>query len=257
LRDFLHERTSATVAIGVSLFAVVWLIGLGWPLHATITPPTPLFVGEVHKGAAPTAVSLNGEPGQYRVVVNGHLPMTADRASHGGTYHLRVKDDGSLDSVVQGDFTETWRRQRIGRRGGLPVRVVHSVAQHRISSDSGHDLNIALVDLSGDAGNSVGVEVFKQAVSTGLLAGIGVVVTAGAIAIDAWRTDVSHEGLMTIETLAALGGVAAFRAFGAAHPGFGDLVINGLLGALPGAAAGAALWRAAGSQARKLMAAAK
>lgn len=257
LRDFLNERTSTSVAIGVAVFAVVWLIGLGWPLHAIITPAPPLFVGEIHTGAAPTTVSLNGEPGQYRVVVNGHLPVTSDRGSHGGTYHLRLKDDASLDNIVQGDFSETWRRQRIGRKGGLPVRVVHSVVQHRISSDSGHDLNLALVDLSGDAGSSVSVEVFKQAVSSGLLAGIGVVLTAGALAVDAWRNDVSYEGLMTIETLAALGGVAAFRAFGAAHPGFGDLIINGILGALPGAGLGAVLWRAVGSQARKMLAPSK
>jgi hypothetical protein len=52
-----------------------------------------------------------------RVVVTGHMPASNDKGNHGGTYHLRVKDDAS-DQIVEGAFTEAWRRQRIGRRGG-------------------------------------------------------------------------------------------------------------------------------------------
>jgi hypothetical protein len=253
LRDFLDERTPTMVAVGVGIFACVWLVGLGWPLHASVTPPPPLFVGELRTGTEPTKVPLDGNGGQYRVVVSGHMPATNDKSNHGGTYHLRLQDDGSLDQIVQGDFTETWRRQRIGRKGALPVRVIHNVAQHRFSSGTGHDLKLALVDLTGDVGSSVSVEVFKQAVSTILLTTIGVMLTAGALVVDALRADVTHEGLMTIETLAALVGIAAFRSFGGAHAGFGDLLINALLGAVPGAALGALLWRSTGAQIRKML----
>lgn len=257
LRDFLHEQTPVIVAVGVAVFACAWMAGLGWPLHATITPPPPLFVGELRAGAPASTVPLNATPGQYRVVVSGHLPAAADKASHGGTYRLHVKDDDGLDQVVAGTFSESWQRKRLGRRGGVPVRVAHSVAQHRIQSGSGHDLNIALLELTGDVGSSVGIEVFKQAVSRALLTTIGVVLTTAALIVDAWRTDVTHEGLMTIETLAALGGVIAFRAFGAAHAGFGDLFVNGVMGAVPGAAVGAILWRVAGAPVRKLLRSAK
>jgi len=44
-------------------------------------------------------------------------------------------------------------------------------------------------------------------------------------------------------TLAALAGVAAFRAFASARPGFGELIVYGGLGTLIGLAAGAGLWR--------------
>ena len=252
LRDFIHEATPRHIALGVTAFAGAWLIGLGWPLYSAVSPPPPLFVGELHPGTAASTVPLDGA-GQYRVVVIGHLPATADQANHGGTYQLRMQDGSHLDQVVRGEFTETWRRQRLGRRGSVPVRVAHSVAQHRITSDDGRALSLALLDLGGDAGKSVTVEVFKQSVSTTVMSAIGIVLTAGALAVDAWRSDVAHDGLMTIETMATLGGLAAFRAFGAAHAGFGDLFLNGLLGAVPGAAVGVILWRAAGAQARRFL----
>lgn len=254
LRNFLSERTSTLVAAGVGVFALAWIVGLGWPLHATINAPPPVFAGELKVNAAPSTVPLNGATGQYRIVVSGHVPQTNDRASHGGHYRIHVNDDANLDSVIEGDFSENWQRQRIGRRGGLPVRVVHSVTQHRIISSSGHDLSLALAELNGNAGTSVGVEVFMQAVSTTLLAAIGLVLTAAALVVDALRADATREGVMTMETLAAVGGIAAFRAFGAAHAGFGDLLVNGLVGGVPGAAAGALLWRVAGAHVRKLIA---
>ena len=250
LRDFLDERTPARIAIAVGVFAFVWLIGLGWPLHATVTPPPPLFAGELRANGEATKVALDGDGGQYRVVVSGHMPATNDKGSHGGTYKMRLKDDGSLDEIVQGDFSETWRRQRIGRKGGLPVRVIHNIAQHRITT-AGHDLNVSLVELTGDVGSSVSIEIFKQAVSTMLLTAIGVVLITGALVVDAWRTEVKHDGMMTTETVAALLGISAFRAFGAAHPGFGDLLINGMLGGLVGAGFGALLWWLTGARIRK------
>lgn len=253
VRDFLSEHTPMTVAAFVAAFACIWMIGMGWPLYATINPGLPLFAGELQPGAAPSTVPLRGDAGQYRVVVTGHLPAGSDRANHEGQYNLRVQDDAGLDRLVHGELSESWQRKRIGRRGNLPVRVAHNVAQHRIESDSGHDLSIRLLDLTGDAGRSLSVEVFKQAVSTVVLTTIGVVLTAGALVVDAWRADVAYEGLMTIQTVAVLAGLAAFRAFGSAHAGFGDLLINGLLGAVPGAGVGTLLWRVAGARVRKAL----
>jgi hypothetical protein len=252
VRDFIHERTPKRVAVAVGLFACAWLIGLGWPLLTAVNPPPPLFVGELHRGSAPATVRLD-EAGHYRVVVTGHLPAAADRSSHAGTYQLRMQDGGALDQVVRGEFTESWRMRRLGRRGSVSTRIAHSVTQHRIASENGGVLSLTLLDLSGDVGSSVSVEVFKQPVSSTIMTALGIVLTAGALAVDAWRFDVAHDGLMTIETTAALGGLAAFRAFGAAHAGFGDLFVNGLLGAIPGAAVGAMLWRAAGVRARTFL----
>jgi hypothetical protein len=253
LRDFLSEHTPRLVSIVVVVFACAWLAGLGWPLSASINPPPPLFSDELRAGGPSATVPVNGNAGQYRIVVSGHLPQTNEQTGHNGHYRLRVNDGADVDRIVEGDFTENWRRQRIGRRGGLPVRVVHSVVQHRLTLGGGHDMSLALTELSGNVGSSVHVEVYRQAVSTSVLTAIGIVLAAGALVLDGWRVDAVREGLMTIETLAAFGGVAAFRSFGAANPGFGDLLVNMLIGVVPGAAAGALLWRTAGASLRRFV----
>src|SRR5262249_47958828 len=143
-------------------------------------------------------------------------------------YELHVGDGADLDRVFAGDFSETYKQQRIGRRGGVPVRVVHAVEQHRITSSSGKDLSLSLADLKPEQG-SVTVEVFRSPVSLLMLAIIGVILTVAALVVDVLRPDTPSDGLMTIETISAVVALIAFRQLAHAHPAFGDLIIDGAL----------------------------
>jgi len=253
LRAFIDERTAATRAALVGAFAVAWAGVAFYALYSTVNPPPPLFTSELKAQAPPVTVPLQGVAGSYRIVVEGHFLPSKEQASQSGHYRLRVAD--GTEKMIEGDFTEGWRRQRLGRRGSVPVHTVHALGQHTVDSASGDRLTLELTEVSAGIRDTVTVQVYRAAFSTTLLAAFGALLVAAALVIDAWRGTEPGDALMTMETLAVVLGIAAFRSFAPPRPSFGDLIVNGLLGAIAGVPAGALLWRLTRTRLRRLFAA--
>jgi hypothetical protein len=249
LRDFIDERTNARRALVVAGFAAAFAVATIYPLEQTLFPGRPLASGELALGGAPIAVQADAG-GAYRIVVDGHLPQSSDRASQSETYRLRVERDGVEPIEVTGEFSDRWSMRRLGRRGSAPVHIVRATAQHTVEVPSGATFRVALADLSPKGGEAVSIRVHRApAPSAPVLVGAGVALVSAAAVIDAWRLGES-EGLMTALTFGAVVWIGAFRRFAPAHPGFGDLAFNGAIGGLAGLVGGAGLWRAVRSRLR-------
>jgi len=223
LSPFLDGGTTLGIAGAVIIFACAWSLIIFWPFHHTIDAPPPVFAGEIHAAKPPVMVPLHGEGGRYRIVIRGYFPPSSAQATRAAHYRLHVVDGAGLDLVLDGDFTDTWRQRRLGRRGRFPVHIVKDITQHKIESASGQDLTLALTETSGGMSNVVSVEISAVAFALPLFAALGAVLTAAALVIDTWRPIVPRNGIMTMETLAALFGGAAFGSFAGWRPGFVDL----------------------------------
>jgi hypothetical protein len=253
LSPFLDEGTKLGVAGAVITFACAWSLIIFWPLHHTIYAPPPVFTGEIHAGRPPVMVPLHGEAGRYRIVLRGYFPPTSAQTTRAAHYRLHVLDGAGLDVVLEGDFTDTWRQRRVGRRGRFPVHVVSDISQHKIESASGKDLSLALTETGGGMSDVVSVEVAAAGFALPLFAALGAVLAAAALVIDTWRPTVPRNGIITMETLAALVGGAAFSSLAGWRPGFVDLVVSVFAGVVVGAPAGAILWRVASAPVQRLL----
>lgn len=235
--DFIHERTSPATATTLLAFsALLAFVALG-PLYEFLVPGAPLATVELHAGDAEAVLPLGGIAGAYRLVLDGHLTPSGGQVTRTIPYKLRVSADGGEPQSFEGEFSERWGRQRLGRRGSATVHVVRGSTQFQIDDSSGGDLHVALESL-GEGGSSVTAQVYRLAFSTWLFVGLGVALTAAAALIDSWRETGATELMLTTTTLCVLFAVASIRRFASPHPEFGDFFFHGGVGAIVGLATG-------------------
>ncbi|MFM8409034.1 MAG: hypothetical protein ACKOCT_02060 [Alphaproteobacteria bacterium] len=242
LRAFLGERLAGIVP---ALLAAVGLAFLGatlFTLLRTVSPGAAVATGELVPKGAPLDVKGEGKPGDYRVVVEGHLPPTQAQASQGEHYEMAVSRGGSVVETFGGDFSERWSERRLGRRGTAPVRTVRDVDQHVVSDPDGSGFQLALQSIVPGEGRSVTVNVVPDTFPTWPLVALGVLLGAAALALDAWRSVDPGDATLSAFVFAGLLGMAAFRRFAPAHPGLPELIFNLVAGGLAGWALSAALW---------------
>lgn len=244
VRPFLGERVGGTIAGLLGLFAV----GLGatafYSLYRSVFLPPAIVAADLSRGGAPLAVSTVGKTGPFRVVVEGHLPPSEGQASQSERYTISVLRGGAKSETFGGEFSEKWGTRRLGRRGTAPVRTVRDVDQHVVTDPDNAGFALSLDELVPAGTGTVGVKVHPDPFPTPLVLGLGALLTAGALALDAWRSVDPGEGVLTAFTLASLLAVASFRRFAPAHPGLPDLVFNSALGGLAGWAIASAAWAA-------------
>lgn len=242
LRSFLGERLSGVIPALLAVLGVAFLGTTLFTLLRTVSPGTPVATGELAPRGTPLAVKGDGKPGAYRVTVEGHLPPAQGQASQGEHYEMAVSRSGSVVETFGGDFSERWSERRLGRRGTAPVRTVRDVDQHLVSDPDGSGFELALQSLVPGEGRSVTVNVVPDTFPTWPLVGLGLLLGASALALDAWRTVDPGDATLSAFVFAGLLGIAAFRRFAPAHPGLPELIFNLAAGGLAGWALSAALW---------------
>ncbi len=251
LRRYLDERTARPAALLVAGFSAVWALITFIPFYRAVNLPPPVLATELRAAAPAVPVPLHGQAGPYRVVVEGHFRPTEEHNSRSAHYRMLIGGSAG-DQALEGDFTERWGRQRLGRRGSAPVQRLHDIGQHAVESPDGADLTLALESMSPTATDSVTVRVYPATFPNNLFAGLSVLLVAAALIVDALQGFDPGSPIMTCTTLCALFGVYAFRSFAAARPGFGDLLVYGALGSVAGMGLGTVLWRIARPSLRRL-----
>jgi hypothetical protein len=251
VRAFIDEGTDGRQATIVAGFAVALLAVSVYSFSQVVYPPPSVASGDLAVDGAPLVVQARGS-GDYRLVVEGHLPASSDRATQSESYAIRVERDGAPAVVLSGEFSERWGMRRLGRRGSAPVHVVRDTGQHWVDVHDGETLRISLVSLTPAGTGRVSVRIHPApAPPTAVLIGSGIALVAAAAWLDAVR-GADAEGLTTMLTCVAVLAVASFRRFAPAHPGFGELAFNAAIGGVAGAVTGGALWRVIGARLRKL-----
>jgi nitrate reductase NapE component len=242
IRDFFSEKTPIVRAAVVGAFAIAWAFLAFYPFYDAVNPPTPLLQTELRPSAPPTTVPLHGAAGRFRVIVEGHFPPKAGE-SHKAGYRISVGQGEKTAEIVEGEFSESWTRRRLGRRGSVQAPIMHSVAQHMVESAAGEDFTLHLDEIGTEAQDSVTVSVYSSTFPAGVFVALEFGLVGVALVLDAWRG--GKDGAVTTGTIAAFLAVAAFRYFASPRPGFGDLVVFGGAGTLAGALLGNLIWRVA------------
>ncbi|HZR83553.1 MAG TPA: hypothetical protein VFD92_20835 [Candidatus Binatia bacterium] len=254
VRDFIADETTSTQVLVILLFAILFAAATSLPLFRTLYPRPAIAAGDLATKGAAIDVVTGDASGPYRVIVEGHLPESREHATQTAHYRLRVEGAAPSPTFLDGDFSDRWGMRRLGRRGSAPVHVVRSTGQHELDASAGSTFKISLDELSPPNTGSVSVSVHPDAFPTVLIAGLGVLLTGTAMVLDAWRTSDSGDGLTTLVALGALFGVVALRRFAPPHPGFGDLIFNGVVGGVAGLGVGWLLWKIGGPALRSRLA---
>lgn len=244
LYRFLDPSTTLRTALLLAAFVAGWWIALFPPFDRAVNLPEPLFQEEVRLNAEPLSLAVpDTGVSAYRLIVEGHFRPSTEHVGRMAHYRLALHD-GASDRSLEGDFTENWGRQRLGRRGSVAVHRGHTIDQHRLDGPLSPGATLRLESVGPDAEPEVTVGLYPAPLHDGLFAAAGAALTAAALLIDALLAGVEESrGAATTMTLAAVMAVAAFRRFAAPHPGFGDLVVFGGAGVLCGVLVARALWR--------------
>ncbi|HVN84276.1 MAG TPA: hypothetical protein VMW17_05465 [Candidatus Binatia bacterium] len=253
VRGFIHERTSQRTAVIVGAYALMWMAATTVPFLALVDPGSPIFSAPLHANDTVT-LPLENRPGEYRLVVEGAFAPTSGQSTRLAHYRLSLRGGGGEQSL-EGRFSERFLQQRLGRRGSATVRDLHTATQHDVVSD-GTPLTLALSELAPiDTINSVTVHLYPERFPKVVFVGVAILLAAGAVVVDAWRSREQTSGLLTTITLGAVFAIAGLRWWGGPHPGFGQLAVEGLIGGVAGSLTAVALDRLVRPLLRRLPAA--
>ncbi|HUI27712.1 MAG TPA: hypothetical protein VL403_16635 [Candidatus Kryptonia bacterium] len=242
VRGFISERTGTRLAALLTAYVAVWSIATALPFLAIVNPGPPLFKAPLHANESVT-LPVAGHTESYRLVVEGGFAPSAGQSARLAHYRLTLSGSGSGEQVLEGNFSERFLQQRLGRRGTATVRDLHTATQHSIEA-AGQPLMVTLNELAPpDVIASLTIQLFPERFPQLLFLGLGVVLVAASAVVDRWRPRDQTEGLMTTVTLGTLLSIVALRWWGGPHPGFGQLAVEGLLGGVAGSVVAMVLHR--------------
>lgn len=212
--------------------ALLWIAFYAWPFALSLFPGDPIAV-------APLASSHPGErlavgSGRFDVVLDAHLPPSADRQNRQLHYAMTVTDGIGTPHHLEGELGDRWQTRRLGRRGTAPVHLEHLSARYEVDNPAGETLVLDHIAITGVPNATLGATVYRHRVPplAWLLAG-GALLVVGALAFDLWL-DARRTPTAAFLTATATGAVLVFCNSAAGHAGlrqvFGAVIVGALAG---------------------------
>jgi hypothetical protein len=223
--------------------AIAWIVVFTIPFALRLFPGPPIATTAVDALAPKTPLQLGD--GRFDLVLDAHLPMSAERQSRQLYYALTLKDGAGVTHRYDGELGDSWQTRRLGRRGTAPVHLEHLSTSHQIDNPAGGTVVLDEVTLSGVPNATLAASFYRHRVPGPMwLVGGGLVITLAALAFDFWW-DPHRTPSATLLTATAAAAVWIFCTTAAGHPGlrqvFGSTIVGGIAG-VP--AAGIAAWLA-------------
>jgi hypothetical protein len=223
--------------------AVVGIALVGYPFATRLFPGEPLRQITLDGAARDAVVVPAGAASRVDVVVDGHLPLAADRRDRTLQYNIDLVDDAGAHEHVAGELGDSWRMRRLGRRGSAPSHIEHLSSEHTIDDAGRGVLRVADVTVSGEPKAAVVATVYGHRTPPALvLWAVAVALVLAALAVDLWW-DPRATATATLVTATACTAALVFVTSGAGHPGIRNVIGATLAGAVIGVPAGAlAAW---------------
>jgi len=226
---------------------VLWVAVIFYPVYRRIYPGDRLFTVDATAERLPIALPTE-DLLTFDLLIDGHL----DDAEHGGTRvaHYAVTIDGpeTPPQSFQGEFKETWQRQRQGR--AQPVEVLRERRATTVTVQNPHRerLQVTALSVEGQAAPMLTLSVHPH-----LLPPWWMTVLLGAVLLGAaaWYDRATGAGetaaSLVIATAATFVGAYTFPSIGSPHPTFRELAGAAIVGALVGGPIGGLVaWSARG-----------
>jgi hypothetical protein len=240
------ERTAPTVGAGAVLaIAVAWVLVCYAPFHALFFPGAPLHqaIRLVSADAALPVVIPTGGHRSLDLLLEGELPPSAGgETALPVAYTLTFEDADHRVQTLSGQFDESLRTQRLGRRGTATVLQAHHTERRLLENPGAGDLRLSGVALEPATGSAVTLEAYAHPLPPlPILVVLAAALLAGAVAVDA-RVVGDSEGTFTLATAGILGTATIFWTSNTVHFSVSSVIGSAIFGGLLGAVAGATLW---------------
>lgn len=230
--------------IGAAL-GVVWLVACYVPFHTRIFPGKPLVdAAQVSPGGAGLPLRI---PSAGHAAVDLQLEGRLAPNPSGGIappVHYRLVVEGAAGSqVVDGQFEETLKSQRLGRRGSTTVKQAHNTDVRVLANPGGGDLTITQLTLEPVTAPAIAISAFAHPLPGPIVLALAtLVLLAATLAFDRLGPAPETDGALTLATAAVIGTAIIFWTSNALHPDFHTLIGSAIFGGPLGFAGGAAAW---------------
>jgi len=177
------------------------------------------------------------------LVLEGKLPPNPTGGAQPPVHYRLTLEGQGVRRVVEGQFEDTLKTQRLGRRGTTVVHHSHSSELRVLGNPGGQDLAVTQLTLEPPSAPAVTLSVFAHPLPGPVILGLCVAaLLAAVVAFDRFGAVAETDGALTLATAAVVGAAVIFWTSNAVHPDFRTLVGSAIFGGPVGFAAGALLW---------------
>jgi len=230
--------------LGAAL-GVVWLAACYLPFYTRIFPGAPLLDAVEIKAdgtGLPLRIPAAGHP-TIDLVLEGKLPPNPTGGAAPPVHYRLMLEGQGVRSVVEGQFDDTLKTQRLGRRGTTVVHQSHDSELRVLANPGREDLTVTQVTLEPPTAPAVTLSAFAHPLPGPVILGLAAAaLLAAVVAFDRLGAVAGTDGALTLATAAVIGAAVIFWTSNAVHPDFRTLVGSAIFGGPVGFAAGALLW---------------
>ena len=230
--------------LGAAL-GVVWLAACYLPFYTRIFPGAPLLDAVEIKAdgtGLPLRTPAAGHP-TIDLVLEGKLPPNPTGGAAPPVHYRLMLEGQGVRSVVEGQFDDTLKTQRLGRRGTTVVHQSHDSELRVLANPGREDLTVTQVTLEPPTAPAVTLSAFAHPLPGPVILGLAAAaLLAAVVAFDRLGAVAGTDGALTLATAAVIGAAVIFWTSNAVHPDFRTLVGSAIFGGPVGFAAGALLW---------------
>jgi hypothetical protein len=228
---FSSDPKTRWISIG---FVTVWSAFVLTSFCAHNFPGAPVATGILEVGGPPLALPHGG---RYAVVIDGHFIAADGQGNRLGHYRLDAVSGGETRETINGDFEDSFARQRLGRRGSTVVEVQHTAQRHIVTVADDTTIRAAEIDKTLDPALQVAV---YPAVAPWIFPMFGVAGLAFTLAFEKW---LDGDGSATMGVAVSFFTIDQYLRWASPHPQMKTLIGFVLVGGIIGAPLAAILWR--------------
>jgi hypothetical protein len=214
-------------------FACGWGLLLFLTFYLCNFPGPPTVDGVLRSGGE--AISLPA--GTHALVVDGRFVATQGQGNRLGHYRLEIAAAGGAPLAIDGNFEDSFARQRLGRRGTTVVEIQHTSQRHVRTLPAAASVRLAEVDPSLESELRIAV---YPAMNPWLFPVLGVAGMIGALVLEKW---LDGDGSVTMAACVTFFVVYEYLWWASPHPQLRSLIGAILVGGFIGAPLAAIVWR--------------
>jgi hypothetical protein len=214
-------------------FGCAWGVLLFFTFYVDNFPGAPISGGVLRPGGE--AITLPA--GAYMLVIDGRFVATQGQGNRLGHYRLESVPSDGAPTAIDGNFEDSFARQRLGRRGTTLVEVQHTSQRHFITLPTAANVRLAEVDPSLEP--EVRIAVYPT-MNRWLFPVLGVAGMIGALVFEKW---LDGDGSVTMAACVTFFVVDQYLRWASPHPQLRSLVGAVLVGGFIGAPVAAVVWR--------------
>jgi hypothetical protein len=215
-------------------FGALWLIAMFYPVHRRIYPAERWFTVDATPEGLPITLPTSGVR-RFDMLIDGHLFEAAPGGTRAARYAVTLQGDATPSQTFQGEFKETWQRERQGRTQPVEVLRERRATTVLVDNPRRENLRVSALRVEGQAERMLTLSLHPHRLPPWWLTLLlGVALLTGAVLFDRATGAGETAASLVIATAASFVGAYTFPSIGSPHPTFRELAGAAVVGALIG-----------------------